>query len=109
MIIQGSKGSLTLFYKDKLIASYPLSLKKTYEIYKYQGEYIILKSMKSGLKIKEQIYTYLNFCNQMIRLKNEGKSIRCTDSELFLSCIFALIKFNILDEDDCVFIADRKR
>mgnify|MGYP003635752121 FL=1 len=109
MIIQGTKGSLTLFYKDELISSYPLSVKKTYEIYKCQGEYIILKSMKAGLKIKEQIYTYLYFCNQMIRLKNEGKSIRRTDSELFLSCIFALIKFNILDEDDCVFIADRKR
>ena len=109
MIRKGSEGSLTLFFKDQLISSYPLSKRNTYERYKYQGEYLILQSMRKKIKIKQQIFTYTFFCNQMIRLKNEGKSIRESDGEMFLTSIFALIKLKILDEDDCIFIQPLKK
>ena len=110
MIKQGSKGSLTLFYKDTLIASYPLTNKKTYDRYKLMGEILILHSMKEiGVNIKAQIYTYTYFCNAMLSKNKQGQSIRTYDSEIFLSTIFALVKLKILDEEDCVFIQPKKK
>jgi hypothetical protein len=110
MIKQGSKGSLTLFYKDTLIASYPLTNSRTYDGYKLMGEVLILHSLKeTGVNIKAQIYTYTFFCNQILTKNRKGFSIRTRDSELFLATLFALIKLKILDEDDCIFIQPRKR
>ena len=109
MIREGKNGSLNLFYKDILIGSYPLSEKKTYERYKYQGEYLILKSMRENIKIPFQIKTYLMFCNNVLRRKKNKLNIWRSDYEMFLSCIFALMKLKILDDDDCVFIAPKKK
>ena len=52
MIYKGSRGNLSLHYKGIMISNYPLTKKKTYERYKYQGEYLILDSLKKNLKIK---------------------------------------------------------
>ena len=109
MIIEGKHGSLNLFFKDLLIGSYPLSEKKTYERYKYQGEYLILKSMRENIKIPFQIKTYLMFCNNILRRKKNKLNIWRSDYEMFLSCIFALMKLKILDDEDCVFIAPKKK
>lgn len=109
-IFQGSEGSMTLYFKDAMIGSFPLTKKKTYERYKYQGVELILQSMKQRDKtIKEQIRTYILLCNTMSRHIKEGKNIWRSDRELILSCIFALIKLKIVDEDDCVFIMPRRR
>jgi len=111
MINQGSKGSLSLFYKDLLIGSYPLTKKKDYHRYKYQGEYLILKTMNENknMSIKKQIYTYTYFINSIYKRKKENLNIWRSDYELFLSCMFALIKLKILDEDDSIFIMPKKK
>ena len=109
MIREGKNGSLNLFFKDLLIGSYPLSEKKTYERYKYQGEYLILKSMRENINIPFQIKTYLLFCNNILRRKKNKLNIWRSDYEMFLSCIFALMKLKILDDEDCVFIAPKKK
>ena len=109
MIYYGNKGSLILFYKDLLIGSYPLSDRKTYERYKIQGSYLILKSSKKNIPIKTQISTYLFFCNQLFTRKNNKLRINKSDLEMLLHCIFALIKLNILDEDDSVFMVEKKK
>ncbi len=103
------KNNLVLFFKDLLIANYPITDLKTYERYKYQGEYLILKSLKENINIKSQIYTYLLFCNQILRRKKDGLGIWTSDYEMLLSCIFALIKFKILDEDNSVLIVGKKK
>lgn len=103
------KNNLVLFYKDLLIGSYPLTDLKTYERYKYQGEYLILKSLKENIKIKSQIKTYLLFCNQILRRKQDKLGIWRSDYEMFLSCIFALIKLKIIDEDDSILIISKKK
>ena len=104
-MIQGSQGSLTLYYKDLLIGYYPLTKKKTYEIYKYQGDILILKSMReTKFKIKQQIETYIHFCNVIYNRKKNKLGIRRGDYEMFLSCIFALIKLQIIDEEQSIFI-----
>ena len=100
MIYKGSRGNLSLHYKGIMISNYPLTKKKTYERYKYQGEYLILDSLKKNLKIKVQIYTYLNYCNLIHQRKLNHQPIRRSDHELFISCFFALIKLKILEEDN---------
>jgi len=108
MIYEGKKGSLILFYNDLLIGSYPLSNLKTYERYKYQGEYLILQSIKT-MPLKLQIKTYECF-TEMIYLRKKNKfGIHRSDYEMFLSCMFALIKLKKLDEEEAVFIAPKKK
>ena len=102
------KNNLVLFYKYLLIGSYPLTDLKTYERYKYQGEYLILKSLKENINIKSQIHTYLLFCNQILRRKKDKLGIWKSDYEMFLSCLFALIKLKIIDEDDSILIVGKK-
>ena len=108
MIIYGKKGSLLLFYKNLLIGSYPLSNLKTYERYKYQGEYLILDSLKT-IPLKLQIKTYTGFCQSIYERKKNKLGIYRSDFEMFLNCIFALIKLKKLDEDDSVYIATKKK
>jgi len=109
MIFYGVNGSLLLFYKDLLIGSYPLGDRKTYERYKEQGNLLILESFKSNIPIKSQIYTYLYFCNQLFTRKKNKLGIYRSDYELFLNCVFALIKLKILDEDDSTFMVEKKK
>ena len=108
MIIYGKKGSLILFYKDLLIGSYPLSNLKNYERYKYQGEYLILTSLKT-IPIKLQIKTYESFCEMIYQRKKNKLGIYRSDYEMFLNCIFALIKFKKLNEEDSVFIVPKRK
>tara|TARA_R100001079_G_scaffold63258_1_gene32759 strand:- start:187 stop:534 length:348 start_codon:yes stop_codon:yes gene_type:complete len=108
MIFNGSKGSLVLFYNNLLIGSYPLSNKKSYESYKYQGEHLILKTIEK-IPIKLQIKTYRSFCEMIYEKKKNKLGIHRTYYEMFLCCIFALIKLKQLEEDDCIFIAPRKK
>ena len=100
MIYKGSAGNLSLHYKGIMVSNYPLSKNKTYERYKYQGEYLILKSLKENMKLKKQIQIYLHFCNVIHKRKLNQQAIRRSDHELFISCFFALMKLKILEEDD---------
>ena len=109
MIIYGKRGSLILFYNDLLIGSYPLSNLKTYERYKYQGEYLILKSLKQHIPIKLQIKTYRSFCHEIYKRKQNKLGIFRADYEFFLSCLFALIKTKQIDEDESIFIAEHRK
>ena len=108
MIIYGKKGSLILFYKGLLIGSYPLSNFKTYERYKYHGECLILKSLKK-IPLKLQIKTYIAFCDMIYERKKNKLGIHRADYECFLNSIFALIKFKKLNEDDIVYIVDKRK
>lgn len=49
------------------------------------------------------------FCNNILRRKKNKLNIWRSDYEMFLSCIFALIKLKILYDEDCVFIAPKKK
>jgi hypothetical protein len=108
MIYYGKHGSLILFYKNLLIGSYPLTNLKTYERYKYQGEYLILKSLNT-IPLKLQIKTYTTFIEMIYLRKLNNKGIYRSDYEMFLNCIFALIKLKQLDEDDSTFIVEKKK
>ena len=100
MIYKGSNGNLSLHYKGMMISNYALTKKKTYERYKYQGEYLILKSLDENVKLKNQIQMYLHFCNVIHQRKINRQAIRRSDHELFISCFFALMKLKIIEDDD---------
>ncbi len=98
MIREGTEGSLCIYYKGDLISGFPLSKKKTLDTYLYQGEYLIRES--KGMHIMEQIKTYTHFCNVIHNRKKKRQPIRRTDHELFISCIFALIRLRVIEDDD---------
>lgn len=98
-IYNGCDGSLTLFYKGLLISSFALTKKKTFERYLYQGEYLILKSMREKLNIKKIIYTLTYYCNVIHKRKLNKQPIRRSDHELFLSSLFGLMKLKIIEND----------
>tara|TARA_R110002012_G_scaffold312529_1_gene523342 strand:- start:3701 stop:4048 length:348 start_codon:yes stop_codon:yes gene_type:complete len=100
MIYNGCNGSLNLYYKGLLVSSFPLTNRKTFDRYKYQGEYLILKSMKEKIKIKQIIFTLTHFCNIIYDRKKNKQPIRRTDHEYFLSCLFGLLKLKIIDNDE---------
>ena len=100
MIYIGCKGSLNLYYKGLLVSSFPLTNRKTLERYKYQGEYLILKSMKEKIKIKQIIFTLTHFCNIIYDRKKKKQSIRRSDHQFFLSCLFGLLKLKIIENDE---------
>ena len=109
MFIQGKKGQLTLFYKDILIAGYPLG-QMSYHDYQKVADDLIINSMRTAKRnIKQQIFAYRLFCNGIMYQKIKKKYISLDDYRMFLACSLALVKLRILDEDDIVFISDRKR
>jgi hypothetical protein len=98
MIYNGSEGSLNLYYKGLLISSYPLTKKKTFENYFYQGEHMIRQS--SGIPIKLQIKTYIHFLNTIHNRKINKQPIRRSDHIYFLNCLFALMRLKIIEDDE---------
>jgi len=99
-IYNGCDGSLNLIYKGLLVSSFALTKKKTFERYKYQGDYLILESMREKKNIKQIIYTLTYFCNMIYNRKKNKQPIRRSDHELFLSSFFGLMKLKIIDNDD---------
>ena len=100
MIYNGCNGSLNLYYKGLLVSSFPLTEKKTFKRYEYQGEYLILKSMKNNLKVRHIIHVLTHFCNIIYNRKKDNRPIRRSDHEYFLSCLFGLMKLKIIDNDE---------
>jgi hypothetical protein len=99
-VYNGCDGSLNLYYKGLLISSFPLTKKKTFKRYEYQGQYLILKSMREKLNIKQIIFTLTHFCKLIHIRKKNKKPIRRSDHEYFISCLFALLKLKIIDNDE---------
>ena len=100
MIKQGCNGSLNMYYKGLLVSSFALTNNKTFDRYKYQGEYLILKSMKEKFKVKQIIFTFTHFCNVIYQRKLNKQPIRRTDHEYFVSCLFGLMILKIIEDDD---------
>ncbi len=99
-IFYGSEGSLNLYYKGLLVSSFALTKKKPFESYQYQGEYLILRSMRDNYNIKRIIYTFTDFCNSTYKRKKNKQAIRRGDHEMFLGCLFALMKLKIIENDN---------
>lgn len=109
MIIQGSQGSMVLFYKDLLIGGFPLGKFNKYKDYQEQSNILIVESLRLNNPIKFQIQNYFRMCNLIYDKKVQGKKISGYDFQLFSVSLLSLVKLKILDEDDVVLIAGRKK
>ena len=108
MIIEGRNGSLVLFYKDLLICGFPLG-SNNYDDYKNQSESLILDSLRKNHSIKKQIDLYKSFIETIYIKKLNQAKISGYDLQVFCASILSLVRFNVFDEDDVIFIADKKR
>lgn len=98
MIYQGKEGSMCFYYKDILISGFALSKKKTPDAYLYQGDHLIKQS--KGINIKKQIEAYLYFCNVIYERKIKKRRIKREDHIYFISCLSALLRLKIIENDD---------
>jgi hypothetical protein len=109
MIVEGKNGSMCLYWKDLLICSFPLG-RYDYEHYKKEGDELIIQSMRmKGYNIKRQIFQYMLTCNSIYNKKVKKQKIPSMDMYLFRITLMALIKLKIIDEEDVVFIAPRRK
>jgi hypothetical protein len=109
MIVEGKNGSMCLYWKDLLICSFPLG-RYDYEHYKKEGDELIIQSMRmKGYNIKRQIFQYMLTCNSIHSKKLKKQKIPSMDMYLFRITLMALIKLKIIDEEDVVFLAPRKK
>tara|TARA_R110000803_G_scaffold118639_8_gene187027 strand:- start:899 stop:1195 length:297 start_codon:yes stop_codon:yes gene_type:complete len=83
-----------------MISNYPLTEWETIDRYKYQGNYLILKSLKDNLNLKAIIKMCFHFCNLIHKRKLNNQAVYRSDHNLFISCFFALMKLKIIEEDD---------
>ncbi len=107
MIHQGKKGSITFFYKDKLIASSPLSKKKTVALHHSEAGRIIVDGMKTGLNLEKIKLFFLN--NLDILCNRKKYKITREDEQMIVMCFMVLIKLKYYDFDDVALIMGRKK
>ncbi len=110
MIREGKDGSLCMYWRGKLICSYPLDYDmrpsvagregRPDEFFISQANTIILKMMRiTGFTIKEQINHYKLICNDTYERKMKGEGIWSSDYELFGVAIYALRKLKFINDD----------
>jgi len=109
MIYPGSEGSLNLYWNDLFISSFPLSKKKTLEVYEEQGTHLITEALRDGVQINKLKNVFTLFCAEVYKRKINKQSIYRTDHELFLCSIFGLIKLKHIDFDDNILIMKKKK
>lgn len=111
MITQGSQGSALCFIDGKIIASIPLTKKKSSEYYKQFADDILIKALREGE------WTVKTAGMKTLRILFERKFynrkyLSRDDSESMIIMAFILHKLKIWDYDDQLnglFIAPRKK
>ena len=107
MIREGPDGSLCMYWRGKLITSYPLDYSmdsgregRPDEFFTSQANNIILQMMRiTGFGIKEQINHYKLICNDTYKRKMNGEGIWASDYELFGVAIYSLRKLKFIQDD----------
>lgn len=111
----GKDGQVALFYRNIHIANFPLGV-MSMDDYKYNANQLIIDGMRDGLKIPQIIHALKLFCESIRYLtwdnnrkkKYKRKEISLQDYRLFLGSLFALVKLQIIDEDDAFLIIPKK-
>ena len=109
MIKQGSKGTLCIYWNDKLISSQPLTKKKTYSFYKSLGNDFVLYCMRDKKKLEDIKYECNMYCLQFAIRRNQKKKVSAQDHYNFMLCCFSLIKLKVKNEEDLFFIAPKRK
>lgn len=99
MIINGSEGSISFYFKGLLISSFPMTKKKTKEYYFSQGNTLIIDGMRNKYNVKKLIQIFTLYCNSIYIRKRDKKPIYASDHKLFMESITALMKLKIVEND----------
>jgi len=95
VFIESEYGSVSLFWNGLLISMFE---REAVEDYLEEGEYLIRQT--KGIPIKQQIFTYKLYCEQIYRNKKNKKRITYEDHSLFRKCLFALMRLGIVKNDE---------
>ena len=69
----------------------------------------VIKDCMQINKFKDVIKTCTSFCNRIEKQKRHCEKIRRTDFFMFISCYFILVKFNIIDSSNFMFLKRKNK
>lgn len=106
MIIEGKKGSMVLFWRDKLVSSHPLG-EREYKDYKERSNKFIIESMKEGRSFDDIKEKCLRFIHIFGTRRLNKQKVSMTDHIYFMMSLLFMIKIGFYDEDDYVLLAPK--
>ena len=107
MIYEGNLGSITFFYNDKLVCSYPLHFKTSLDDHKEQASRLIVEGLQQGKNLQDMIKI---FTLGLTALANQKRYNLTRDDEKYMCiCFLILIKLNILDFEDVCLVMGKKK
>tara|TARA_R100001244_G_scaffold67625_1_gene55393 strand:- start:1337 stop:1711 length:375 start_codon:yes stop_codon:yes gene_type:complete len=98
MIHEGKDGSVSAFYKNRLIISRPLGGRRTLEDYRKEANRIVIEGLRLGHSVKDITKQNREFIKK-IRYKELKIDPTKDDRDLIFLCVLMLIKFKVIDED----------
>jgi len=108
MIFQGKDGCVCIYWDELLIAGFPLG-KYNLDDYRNDSERLIMDSLRHGHSIASQTKSYNFVCKSVHYRKKNKRKISTEDLQMFFCSLLALIRFKIIDEEDVIFIAPRRK
>ena len=88
---------ITFFYNGLLISKYYTNNPDNYTNI---GDNLIISSLKKNISIKNQIPRYNLFCKMFYDRRLNKKKVSKMDHTYFITCFMALMKLNIIKEDN---------
>ena len=103
-----NKYNLFMFYKDTYICSTYVKGDDWERVYNHMSNDVVNKGFKAKVNYKSIINTCNDFCDKIEKMKRHCEKIKVSDFMMFVSCYFILVKFNIIDHQDFLFIKNKK-
>ena len=104
----GKDGMLCICIHNTLLCGFPVG-KKSLNDYQKDANELIVSGLRDNKNIKFQIYVYSHYIKQMYKRIVEKKYNDYDDFVLLVSCVLALVKLKILDEDEVISIYPNKK
>ncbi len=99
MLRESEYGSVSLFWNGLLISMFEReTASEADKDYMEEGEYLIRET--KGVPIKRQVLIYKVYCETLYKNKKKKKRITYEEHNLFRKCLFALMRLNIIQNDD---------
>jgi len=108
MIKVGKDGSIVLFWNDLLVSSIAFG-KHSFDDYLREAQYFIEISLRKNHNIRDLVAYCKNFCDMIYRKKKQNKKISSDDHYAFQMSLFSLLRLNLIDEEDHILIAPRRK
>lgn len=100
--------TMYLNYKDTYICKFPTTTTDPYVVYEVMGKDSIRDAFSRGINYKRQIEVFKQFCDLILKKKQNCYKIRASDYLLFCSSYLALLKYKQIDYNDIIFLKNKK-